>query len=66
MTILSNTQLNIQKLLIKLDKQFPHRPVTPKDKVEDIMYRAGQESVLSWLRSQLDANVSPQDIIRGE
>ena len=45
---------NLQSILMELDEKFP--PVTPhpKEELNTIMYRAGQRSVVEWLRNRLD------------
>jgi len=42
------------RLVTKIDHQFSFRPVTPKDSIEEIMYRAGQASVIEYMKSLLD------------
>ena len=42
------------RLVNKIDQQFSWRPVTPKDNIETIMYRAGQASVIEYMKSLLD------------
>ena len=42
------------RLVNKIDQQFSWRPVTPKDNIEPIMYRAGQASVIEYMKSLLD------------
>ena len=44
----------LDKLLYKLEENFSGRPVTPSDSIETIMYRAGQASVIEYMKSLLD------------
>ena len=49
----------LDKLVDQLDSEFPWQPVHPKEKIESIMYRAGQDSVVRRLKQLLDEeNVS--------
>ena len=41
-------------ILNDVEAYFEWRPVTPKDHIEDIMYRAGQASVVAYLKSKLE------------
>ena len=42
------------RLVNKLDQQFAWQPVHPKESIESIMYRAGQASVIEYMKSLLD------------
>ena len=49
----------LDKLVDQLDSEFPWQPVPPKEQIESIMYRAGQDSVVRRLKQLLDEeNVS--------
>ncbi len=49
----------LDKLVDQLDSEFPWQPVHPKEPIESIMYRAGQDSVIRRLKHLLDEeNVS--------
>jgi len=55
MSISLNTlKLHNQKLdtlIKKLDQNFAWEPVHPKEPIESIMYRAGQASVVEFIKS---------------
>lgn len=44
----------IEKLVDKLDQAFPLYNPAPDDKIEKIMYLAGQRSVVEFIRSTLE------------
>lgn len=44
----------LDQLVKEVEDYFAWRPVTPKDNIEDIMYRAGQASVVAFLKQKLD------------
>ena len=46
----------LDKLVAQLEDQFPWQPVHPKEPIESIMYRAGQASVVQYVKSYLDEN----------
>ena len=49
----------LDKLVDQLDSEFPWQPVHPKEQIESIMYRAGQDNVIRRLKQLLDEeNVS--------
>ena len=41
----------LEELLKKLDENFGWQPVHPKEPIESIMYRAGQASVIDFIKS---------------
>tara|TARA_B100001027_G_C16225871_1_gene312141 strand:- start:917 stop:1102 length:186 start_codon:yes stop_codon:yes gene_type:complete len=41
----------LQELIKKLDDNFGWEPVHPKEPIESIMYRAGQASVIDYIKS---------------
>ena len=43
----------LDKLVDQLDSEFPWQPVHPKEPIESIMYRAGQASVVEYIRNKL-------------
>ena len=47
----------LDKLLYKLEENFSGRPVTPSDSIETIMYRAGQASVIEYLKSIMEDEI---------
>ena len=42
------------RLVNKLEQQFAWQPVHPKESIASIMYRAGQASVIEYMKSLLD------------
>jgi len=44
----------LEKLIEDLESKFPHQPIHPKEEIASIMYRAGQESVVLYIKSILD------------
>ena len=44
----------LDKLVAQLDQEFPWQPIHPKEPIESIMYRAGQDSVVRRLKTLLD------------
>ena len=44
----------LEKLVAQLEEEFPWQPVHPKEPIESIMYRAGQQNVLARLKQLLD------------
>ncbi len=56
-TYLSTLSLHterLDKLVAQLESEFPWQPVHPKEPIESIMYRAGQDSVIRRIKSLLD------------
>ena len=54
---LLNERLDL--LVAQLEDEFPWQPVHPKEPIESIMYRAGQDSVVQRIKQLLDEeNVS--------
>ena len=45
-----------QATLNEMDELFPPLSVGPSDHMNTIMYRAGQRSVVEWLKEKLDNN----------
>jgi hypothetical protein len=41
--------LTVEKLLVELEANFPPSRPSPTDKIEDIMYRSGQRSVVEYI-----------------
>ena len=41
-------------LVEQLDNEFPWQPVHPKEPIESIMYRAGQDNVVRRIKNLLD------------
>ena len=44
----------LEKLVEDLENKFPWNPVHPKEEITSIMYRAGQESVVRYVKSILN------------
>ena len=44
----------LAKLVEDLENRFPWQPVHPKEPIESIMYRAGQASVVEYIKTLLD------------
>ena len=47
----------LEELLKKLDENFGWQPVHPKEPIESIMYRAGQASVIDYIKSIEDEEI---------
>lgn len=50
-----------EDLLRELDKRFPERVIHPEDRLEQIMYHAGQRSIIRFLQQQSDDSVRTLD-----
>ena len=44
----------VDELLQKVEDHFKWSPVNPKEPIESIMYRAGQASVVEYIRNKLE------------
>ena len=44
----------VDDLLKKVEDNFKWNPVHPKEPIESIMYRAGQASVIDYIKNLLD------------
>ena len=44
----------LDKLVAQIENEFPWQPVHPKEPIESIMYRAGQDSVVRRIKHLLD------------
>ena len=44
----------LDKLVAKLEQEFPWQPVHPKESIESIMYRSGQDSVVRRIKTLLE------------
>ena len=44
----------LEKLVEDLENKFPPQPVHPKEQIASIMYRAGQTSVVDYIKTLLD------------
>lgn len=45
--------VTVKQVLHEMDEVFPSLQVTPEDRMEHIMYRSGQRSVVEWLHRKL-------------
>ena len=43
----------LEKLVEQLEQEFPWQPVHPKEPIESIMYRSGQDSVVRRIKTLL-------------
>ena len=48
----------LDKLLVRLEENFGWKPIHPKEDVQTIMYRAGQASVIEYIKSIMDFYIS--------
>ncbi len=44
----------LDQIIKEVEDYFDWRPVTPKDNIENIMYRSGQASVVAFLKQKLE------------
>ena len=44
----------LEKLIEDLDNQFPPQTIHPKEEINSIMYRAGQASVVEYVKQSLE------------
>ncbi len=44
----------LEKLVEDLETKFPDEPIHPKEQIETIMYRAGQASVVAYVKQILE------------
>jgi hypothetical protein len=56
LNMLETLGLSAQATLNELEDLFPPLSVGPSDHMNTIMYRAGQRSVVEWLKQKLDNN----------
>ena len=47
----------LDKLLIKLEENLGWKPIHPKENVQTIMYRAGQASVIEYIKSIMEDEI---------
>ena len=45
---------NLQSILLELEDKFPPVNPHPKEELNTIMYKAGQRSIINWLRERLE------------
>ena len=46
----------LEKLVEDLELKFPSSPVHPKEELQSIMYKAGQASVVAYVKQILEEN----------
>ena len=46
----------LEKLVEDLETKFPNEPIHPKEQLTSIMYRAGQASVVAYVKQILEEN----------
>ena len=46
----------LEKLVEDLETKFPSEPIHPKEELPSIMYRAGQASVVAYVKQILEEN----------
>ncbi len=46
----------LEKLIEDLELKFPSSPIHPKEELPSIMYRAGQASVVAYVKQILEDN----------
>ena len=44
----------LEKLVEDLESKFPNTPIHPKEEINAIMYKAGQASVVAYIKQLLD------------
>tara|TARA_B100000214_G_scaffold94314_1_gene65314 strand:- start:3908 stop:4096 length:189 start_codon:yes stop_codon:yes gene_type:complete len=44
----------LEKLVEDLENKFPNQPVHPKEEISSIMYKAGQHSVVLYIKQLLE------------
>ena len=44
----------LEKLVADLESKFPNTPIHPKEEINAIMYKAGQASVVAYVKQLLD------------
>tara|TARA_Y100001963_G_C6617400_1_gene369994 strand:- start:547 stop:732 length:186 start_codon:yes stop_codon:yes gene_type:complete len=44
----------LSELIEEIEGHFKWSPVHPKEKIESIMYRAGQASVIDYIKSKME------------
>ena len=45
---------NLKSILMELEDKFPPVNPHPKEELNVIMYKAGQRSIIEWLRERLE------------
>jgi uncharacterized protein (DUF2132 family) len=47
----------LDELINRLEQNFGWKPIHPKEDIQSIMYRAGQASVIEYIRSIMDEEI---------
>jgi len=47
----------LEELVNRLEDNFSWKPVNPKEPIESIMYRAGQSSVIEYIKSIMEDEI---------
>ena len=47
----------LEELVNRLEDNFSWKPVPPKEPIESIMYRAGQSSVIEYIKSIMEDEI---------
>tara|TARA_B100001996_G_scaffold12030_1_gene10049 strand:+ start:4456 stop:4647 length:192 start_codon:yes stop_codon:yes gene_type:complete len=47
----------LDELINKLDENFGWKPIHPKEELPSIMYRAGQASVIEYIKSIMEEEI---------
>ena len=47
----------LDELITRLEENFGWKPIHPKEDVQVIMYRAGQASVIEYIKSIMDEEI---------
>ena len=47
----------LEKLIVRLEENFGWKPIHPKEPVESIMYRAGQASVIDYIKNIMEDEI---------
>ena len=47
----------LDQLIDKLEENFGWKPIHPKDDINTVMYRAGQASVIEYLKSIMEDEI---------
>ena len=53
-----NLGLNLEKLIALANETYPATNPPPQDSMETIMYKAGQRSVVEWLETSVEEDVT--------
>jgi len=47
----------LDELINRLEDNFGWKPIHPKEDIQSIMYRAGQSSVIEYIKSIMDEEI---------